>query len=56
MQKQPDLNIYFEPEIMPVTVPQFSPQGQVMHMANRAQITAAAGGIMPQLTFGALTA
>jgi hypothetical protein len=56
MQKQPDLKIYFEPEIMPVTVPQFSPQGQVMRMANHAQITAAVGGIMPQLTFGALTA
>jgi len=56
MQKQPDLNIYFEPEIMPVTVPQFSPQGQVTRMANHAQITAAVGGIMPQLTFGALPA
>jgi hypothetical protein len=32
------------------------PQGQVMRMANHAQITAAVGGIMPQLTFGALTA
>lgn len=56
MHKQPDLNIYFEPEIMPATVPQFSPQGQVMHMADATQITAAVGGIMPQLTFGALTA
>jgi hypothetical protein len=41
---------------MPITVPQFSPQGQVMRMADTAQITAAVGGIMPQLTFGALTA
>jgi hypothetical protein len=56
MQKQPDPNICFELEIMSLTVPQFSPQGQVMHMANHAQITAAVGGIMPQLTFGALTA
>jgi hypothetical protein len=54
--KQPDLKIHFEPEIMPITVPQFSPQGQVMRMADTAQITAAVGGIMPQLTFGALTA
>jgi hypothetical protein len=56
MQKQPDLNICFEPEIMSLTVPQFSPQGQVMRMANTAQMTAVVGGIMPQLTFGALTA
>ncbi|MDB2497821.1 hypothetical protein N9X90_01380 [Alphaproteobacteria bacterium] len=56
MQKQPNLNIYFKPEIMPVTVPQFSPKGQVMHMMYATQITAAVGGIMPQLTFGALTA
>jgi hypothetical protein len=41
---------------MLLTVPQFSPQGQVMRMANTAQIKAAIGGTMPQLTFGALTA
>jgi hypothetical protein len=41
---------------MLLTVPQFSPKGQVMRMADTAQITAAVGGIMPQLTFGALTA
>ena len=54
--KIPDLKIYFEPEIMLLTVPQSSPQGQVMRMADTAQIMAAVGGIMPQLTFGALTA
>jgi hypothetical protein len=41
---------------MSLTVPQFSPQGQVMRMANTAQMTVVVGGIMPQLTFGALTA
>jgi len=54
--KQPDLKICFEPEIKSLIVPQFSHQGQVMRMTNIAQITAAVGGIMPQLTFGALTA
>ena len=54
--KLPNLNIYFEPEIMSLIVPQFSSQGQVMRMADTAKITAAVGGIMPQLTFGALTA
>jgi hypothetical protein len=56
MQKQSDLNIYFEPEIISLIVPQFSPQGQVTRMVNHAQITAAVGRIMPQLTFGALPA
>jgi hypothetical protein len=56
MQKQPDLNICFEPEIMSLTVPQFSLQGQVKRMANTAQMTMVVDGIMPQLTFGALTA
>jgi hypothetical protein len=37
-------------------VPQFSPQGQVMRLANTAQMTLVVGGIMPQLTFGAITA
>jgi hypothetical protein len=41
---------------MLLTVQQLSPQGQVMRMADTAQITTAVGGIMPQLTFGALTA
>ena len=37
---------------MSLTVPQFNPQGQVMRMANTAQMTVVVGGIMPQLTFG----
>jgi hypothetical protein len=39
-----------------LTVPQFSPQGQVMRMAKTAKMTVVVDGIMPQLTFGALTA
>ncbi|MFL2842637.1 MAG: hypothetical protein ACJ0BH_08190 [Candidatus Puniceispirillaceae bacterium] len=56
MQKQPDLNILFEPGIMSLTVPQFSLQGQVTRMANTTQMTMVNDGILPQLTFGALTA
>jgi hypothetical protein len=41
---------------MSLTVPQLSPQGQVMRMAKSTQMTVVVGGIMPQLTFGALTA
>ncbi|MDA9650075.1 hypothetical protein N9T46_01705 [bacterium] len=41
---------------MSLTVPQFSPKGQVMRMDNTAQMTMVVDGILPQLTFGALTA